>query len=1679
MKMFKILALVLIKGIVVANLSAQQGQMDWYQVTPSADWSGRLLHSSVVFNNKIWVLGGVGQYSHELRDVWYSTNGQDWICATSAAAWSARHGHGTVVYDNKIWVMGGYDSTYQNDVWYSADGINWIMATDSAPWSRRTNFSLVVYDNKMWLMGGYQFYNHRYNDVWYSTDGVNWTLATDSASWTKRDGHTSVVYDNKMWVIGGQISFAYKNDVWYSSDGVNWIQATNNAGWTGRKYNGLIAYDNKMWIIGGYLTYNSFRNDVWYSTDGISWISATASAGWTQRYGHTSVIFDNKMLVLGGYDGYNSYRNDVWYSRGSRITLISPNGGEYWSGGSTQTIRWRPFGTGFTNYRLLLSRNGGYQYPDTIADNIPATETTYNWTIPLVNNINNRIMVQMLDTNGVVIVQDASDGSFSIQTIAVISPNGGEIIAGGCNYLIKWRILFTGFARYRLILLRDFGNISDTIAHNVSSTDTTYNWTVPTINSTTCQVLIQMLDTADNVICQDITNGVFTIQTLTVVSPNGGEVWNSGSYQVIKWQTTNNINFSSYRLLLSVDGGYFYNDTIVSNIPPGDSEYLWLVIPIDGMTCQLKAQALNASGQVICEDASNAYFIIRTQPILISPNGGENLLGASNYLIKWRTTGAGFARYRILLSQNGGSSYPDTIAHNIVSTETTYNWTVSSINSSTCRIMIQIINSDGSVVSQDASDGNFIIQTVILISPNGGETWPGGSSQTIKWRTTTGLNSARFRLLLSRNSGSTYPDTIVHNILPAESTYFWITPAINVTTCRIKIQVLDTMSNIICEDVNNGDFTIRTQTTVISPNGGETWLGGTNQMIKWRTVGSGFARFRILFSQNGGSIYPDTIVHNVSPSESTYLWFTPMINVMACRMKVQILDALGNLVSEDASNGNFTIQTIIIVSPNGGEVWPGESNQIIKWRNSTSFNFARFRILLSRNSGLTYLDTIRQYIPSTESTYLWLTPTINVTTCRVKVQVLDTSANLLCEDVSNGNFTIHTITLISPNGGEYIQGGSTRTIRWRITMGGEFARFRILFSNNAGTTYSDTITHNVATTETLYNWTVPTLNCNTCRVMVQILDGVDNVTCEDVSNSNFTIDSDPPSSFSLALPLNNAWTNASPRFVWHRATDNFAMSYYQLSIAIPNETLLINSQDSINPIPSPGSTWRQATASAEWSSRQYHTSVVFDNKIWVIGGYDGSCRNDVWYSTNGINWICATNSAQWSPRCGHTSVVFDNKMWVIGGYNDNNRNDVWYSTDGVTWTCATPSAQWPGRFAHTSIIFDNKIWVLGGSNRNDVWYSSNGVNWTCATQSAGWSSRDNHTSLAFDNKMWVLGGSNRDDVWYSSDGLNWTCATTFAWYYGGRYGHTSAVFDNKMWVIGGGYPGSDVWYSSNGVDWTEATSYAEWTARLNHTSVIFKGMMWVLGGFDRDYNTRRNDVWYSVSPPCLPEGIQTWWVTAFDRVGNSRRSNETFTVRVDTTPPSVPTLISPANGIILTNSSVTFIWHSSSDILSGFHYYRFQVANNINFINPTITTVIDTFITATLTDTTYFWRVKAIDSVENESEWSTVGYFRIRTTGIEEKQQQIFDITRLTVKVYPNPAKSFAEIHYTVPVKSRILIQLCDVTGRFIKTLVDNEKRTGIYQVTLNTKELSAGVYFVSLRTDFREQIINRLIILK
>jgi hypothetical protein len=289
-------------------------------------------------------------------------------------------------------------------------------------------------------------------------------------------------------------------------------------------------------------------------------------------------------------------------------------------------------------------------------------------------------------------------------------------------------------------------------------------------------------------------------------------------------------------------------------------------------------------------------------------------------------------------------------------------------------------------------------------------------------------------------------------------------------------------------------------------------------------------------------------------------------------------------------------------------------------------------------------------------------------------------------------------------------------------------------------------------------------------------------------------------------------------------------------------------------------TWTQVTSSANWARRCEQTCVVFDNKIWIMGGYDGTYRrNDVYNSTDGLNWTCLTTNAQWAARNAFSSVVFDNKIWIFGGcIGTTFTNDAWYSTDGINWTCANDSASWSPRACFSSLIYDNKIWIFGGMdpngyNKNDVWCSSDGVNWLCATSNAGWSARSDYSAVVFDNKMWILGGSNISDVWYSTDGVNWIQATASAlWTH--RIAHTSVIYNNKMWILGGcdgehSYR-SDVWYSANGVNWICDDDTAQWCGRWLHSSVVYNNKIWVMAGLVYcvpDSSTLLNDVWYSAN----------------------------------------------------------------------------------------------------------------------------------------------------------------------------------------------------------------------------------------
>lgn len=244
----------------------------WAQVSISGPlWVPRAMASGLIYNDKMWVMGGFDSAFNSLNDVWSSSNGSDWAEVTNSAEWSLRHGAASVVYNNKMWIMGGgtpnSSFTTLNDVWSSTNGINWTQEISNAPWTARRYSALVNFNGKMFLLGGLNASNGPLNDVWSSVDGANWTQEVVSAPWVGRGGHQAVVYDNKLWVMGGTIprypasTSEHFNDVWSSIDGVTWVQEPN-APWEAREFFSSVVSGSNIWVMGGGINVPTF-SDVW------------------------------------------------------------------------------------------------------------------------------------------------------------------------------------------------------------------------------------------------------------------------------------------------------------------------------------------------------------------------------------------------------------------------------------------------------------------------------------------------------------------------------------------------------------------------------------------------------------------------------------------------------------------------------------------------------------------------------------------------------------------------------------------------------------------------------------------------------------------------------------------------------------------------------------------------------------------------------------------------------------------------------------------------------------------------------------------------------------------------------------------------------------------------------------------------------------------------------------------------------------------------------------------------------------------------------------------------------------------------------------------------------------------------------------------------------------------------
>ena len=79
---------------------------------------------------------------------------------------------------------------------------------------------------------------------------------------------------------------------------------------------------------------------------------------------------------------------------------------------------------------------------------------------------------------------------------------------------------------------------------------------------------------------------------------------------------------------------------------------------------------------------------------------------------------------------------------------------------------------------------------------------------------------------------------------------------------------------------------------------------------------------------------------------------------------------------------------------------------------------------------------------------------------------------------------------------------------------------------------------------------------------------------------------------------------------------------------------------------------------------------------------------------------------------------------------------------------------------------------------------------------------------------------------------------------------------------------------------------------------------------------------------------------------------------------------------------------------------------------------------------------------------------------------------------YPNPFNPETKIKYEIPMNLYVKLNVYDIVGRHVKTLINNNTNAGSYEVTFDGSDLASGIYFYSLEAgEYKE--VRKMILLK
>ena len=572
------------------------------------------------------------------------------------------------------------------------------------------------------------------------------------------------------------------------------------------------------------------------------------------------------------------------------ITVITPNGGETWRRGTTQTIKWNSSGSPGTYVKIELLKGGGVLNRVVIAST--PNDGAHPWLIPATQAPGTDYKVRITSTTNSTF-NDTSDNSFTIPvpTITVITPNGGESWIRGTTKIINWSSTESPGSYVKIELLKP--GVPNRVIISSTLNDGSHPWLIPATLAPGNDYKVKITSTI-NASNNDTSNDNFAIPapSFKVVSPDGGENWTRGTTKNIRWNSTESPG--TYVKIELLTAGVLNRVIISSTLNDGSHPWLIPATQIPGNDYKVRITSIiNTSNK----DTSDDNFTIPTPSItVVTPNGGENWTRGTTRIITWNSTESPGTYVKIELLKPGK---PNQLIIASTLNDGSHPWLIPAAQAPGSDYKVKI-TSTINASNNDTCDDNFAIlaPSFKVVSPNGGENWIRGTTRIITWNSTESPGTYVKIELLKPGK----PNQLIISATLNDGSHPWLIPATQIPG-DYKVRITSTI-NVSNNDTSDNNFTIPAPSiTVVSPNGGENWTQGTSKIINWSSTESPGTYVKIEILKAG---VLNRVIVTSTINDGSHPWLIPVTQATGSDYRVKITSTT-NLSNTDAGNNDFTI----------------------------------------------------------------------------------------------------------------------------------------------------------------------------------------------------------------------------------------------------------------------------------------------------------------------------------------------------------------------------------------------------------------------------------------------------------------------------------------------------------------------------------------------------------------------------------------------------------------------------------------------------------------------------------------------------------------------------------------------------------------------------------------------------